>query len=53
MDNDKLSKTILEFLEYANKSKTHSFYVMLNPYDERNEKIIKDWVNNIWSKENL
>jgi|GEM_PF-5212326 len=53
MDNNELAKIILEFLEYANESKTLPFYLMLNTYDERNENFIKNWVNNIWSKENL
>lgn len=49
-NKDELAKIILQFLEYANESKTLPFYLMLNTYDERNENFIKDWVNNIWSK---
>ena len=51
MTNHELAKMIMDFLEYANKSASDPFSVHVYRPDEDNILFIKEWIDEIWSKE--
>lgn len=51
MDNEKLCETIYEFIKYCDKSSCEPFGIYVHMEEQKNMNFIKNWIQEVWSKE--